>query len=329
MTVRDDKARSGSVGFGVIGAGSMVATRAVLPALGQSTHAHLVASCSLSGATPQQSSPHAVLRYDEVIDHPEVEVVYIPLPNALHPKWVARVAAAGKHVLCEKPLAVDADQALMMRAVCDLAGVLLAEAWMTPFDPRWQHLFLLVDDGVIGEVTDLEAAFTFTISPQAAHNYRWSAALGGGALLDVGLYCLGGAVKQWGAEPVSITATQVMAPVGVDATSEATLTWSGGQTARIRCSFVEAEQQRLRLIGSAGELHLDTDAFTGGPMATVIRHVGLDGVARKLNVPAGDPYLRMINAFAAAVRNNAPWPRPVEDSVAMLGLLDRIRQVAS
>jgi D-xylose 1-dehydrogenase (NADP+, D-xylono-1,5-lactone-forming) len=329
MSMQGRGAPSASVGFGVIGAGSMVAERAVLPALAVSTHAHLVASCSLTGAEANRSSPHAVARYDDVIDHPDVEVVYIPLPNAMHPQWVARAAAAGKHVLCEKPLAVDADAARMMSERCEAAGVLLAEAWMTPFDPRWQHVFTSVDEGIIGEVSDLEANFTFTIAPEAAHNYRWSPALGGGALLDVGIYCLGGAVSMWGADPVSIEATQVMAPSGVDATTAVTLTWPGGRTARIRCSFVEQEQQTLRLRGDRGELHLEGSAFTGGPTATSIRHVPTDGDERTIHVESGDPYLRMVDAFAASVRGTAAWPRPVEHSAAMLQLLDRIRQVAS
>jgi D-xylose 1-dehydrogenase (NADP+, D-xylono-1,5-lactone-forming) len=329
MPAQGRGARTGSVGFGVIGAGSMVAERAVLPALAVSAHAHLVASCSLSGAASQPSSPRAVPSYDDVIDHPEVEVVYVPLPNSMHPSWVARAAAAGKHVLCEKPLAVDAAQARVMNEVCEAAGVLLAEAWMTPFDPRWQRTFALVDEGVIGAVTDLEAAFTFTIGPDAAHNYRWSPILGGGALLDVGLYCLGGAVRLWGPDPVTIEATQVMAPSGVDATTEVALTWSGGRTARIRCSFVEAEQQRLRLSGERGELLLDDVAFTGGATATAIRHVAAGGGERTVHVEAGDAYLAMVDAFAASVRGTAVWPRPVEHSAAMLHLLDRIRQVAS
>jgi predicted dehydrogenase len=322
-------ARTGSVGFGVIGAGSMVAERAVLPGLAASARAHLVASCSRSGAASHRASPQAVASYDDVIDHPEVEVVYVPLPNALHPQWVVRAAAAGKHVLCEKPLAVDAVQAQLMRDACDAAGVLLAEAWMTPFDPRWQHTFALVDDGLIGAVTDIEADFTFTIAPDAADNYRWSPVLGGGALLDVGIYCLGGAVRLWGSDPVSIEATQVMASSGVDATTAAAVTWSGGRTARIRCSFIEAEQQRLRITGDLGELRLDDAAFTGGTSATTIHHVTVDGAERLIHVEAGDPYVRMLDAFSAAVRGTAAWPRPVERSAAMLGLLDRIRQVAS
>jgi D-xylose 1-dehydrogenase (NADP+, D-xylono-1,5-lactone-forming) len=322
-------ARIDSVGFGVIGAGSMVAELAILPGLAASARAHLVASCSRSGAASHRGSRHAVASYDDVIDHPEVEVVYVPLPNALHTQWVTRAAAAGKHVLCEKPLAVDAVQAGLMREACDAAGVLLAEAWMTPFDPRWQRTFALVDDGALGAVTDIEANFTFTIAPDAADNYRWSPVLGGGALLDVGIYCLGGAVRLWGADPTNIEVTRVMAPSGVDATTAATLTWPGGRTARIRCSFIEAEQQLLRITGELGELRLEDGAFTGGSSATTIHHVSVDGAGRIIHSEAGDPYVRMLDAFAAAVRGTTAWPRPVEHSAAMIGLLDRVRQIAS
>jgi len=319
---------AGSVGFGVIGSGSMVAQLAVLPALDRSDRAHLVAHCSLSGSSSKRWDERSLPSYDEVIGHPDVEVVYIPLPNAMHVDWVSRAAAAGKHVLCEKPLALDADEARGMREVGESAGVLVAEAWMTPFDPRWQATFGLIDDGLIGDVTHVEARFTFTISPDRAENYRWSPSLGGGALLDVGIYCLGGPVRLWGSDPEGIVATRVAAPSGVDASTDAQLTWTGGRTATIRCSFVDPEQQLLRVTGERGTLQLDEHAHTGGPAATTIRHVDADGVERDLTVDGGDPYLAMVDAFAASVRDTESWPRPLEDSERMLALLGRIRQVA-
>jgi predicted dehydrogenase len=320
---------AGSVGFGVIGSGSMVAQRAVLPALDVSDRAHLVAHCSLSASSSDRWADRALPDYDDVIHHPDVEVVYIPLPNAMHAEWVARAAAAGKHVLCEKPLALDADEVRAMSAACEAAGVQVAEAWMTPFDPRWRATFDLVDDGLIGDVTRIEARFTFTIGPDHADNYRWSPELGGGALLDVGIYCLGGAVRLWGYDPEIIESTRSAAPSGVDASSDVQLMWAGGRTAVIRCSFVDAEQQLLRVTGDRGTLQLDESAHTGGPAATAIRHVDADGTERVLSVASGDPYLAMIDAFAASVRGTDVWPRPVEDSARMLALIGRIRQAAA
>jgi len=329
MSVAAGTSPAGSVGFGVIGAGSMVAQRAVLPALDVSTSAHLVAQCSLSASSSDRWADHALPGYDDVIHHTDVEVVYIPLPNAMHVEWVARAAAAGKHVLCEKPLALDADEAHAMNAACEAAGVRIAEAWMTPFDPRWRATFDLVDGGLIGEVTNIEARFTFTIAPDRADNYRWSPTLGGGALLDVGIYCVGGAVRLWGYDPESIVSTRVAAPSGVDASTDVRLTWSGGRTATVRCSFVDVEQQLLRITGDRGTLQLDELAHTGGLAATAIRHIDADGTERILSVESGDPYLAMIDAFAASVRGTEVWSRPVEDSARMLALLGRIRRAAA
>lgn len=325
----DSGARPGSVGIGVLGARSMVARLAVFPAIEQSTRAHLVAACSLGGPVPDPWSDRTVESYEAVIDHPEVDAVYIPLPNGLHEEWVERCVVAGKHVLCEKPLAGDAAAARRMEQTADAADILLAEAWMTPFDPRWAEALRLASAGRIGRPTEVRAAFTFTIGPDAVDNYRWDPEQGGGALLDVGIYCLGAAVQLWGAEPSTVRASRVPAPSGVDASTTATLTWPDGETAHITCSFVDEEQQRLDVIGTDGTLTLDGDAHTGGSRAGEIGLTTADGIDSTIQVPAGDPYLGMIDSFADAVSGRVAWERPVSDSVAMLRLVERIARAAN
>jgi predicted dehydrogenase len=307
----------------------MVARAAVMPAIDASPHADIVATASLSGPVPSPWSATSVADYEAVLDHPAVEAVYIPLPNDLHRIWTIRAAAAGKHVLCEKPLGVTADDARVMLAACDSSGVLLAEAWMTPFDPRWAHTMRLVDEGFIGSVTEVNAAFTFTIGPEGAANYRWRPDQGGGALLDVGIYCLGPAVELWGSKPVAVNATVIEAPSGVDAATTVRLTWERGQVARARCSFVDTEQQRLEVIGDDGALILDGDAHTGGAAATTIRHRDAQGRESTITVDADDPYRSMVDAFAHALRSTRRWPRPTERSVEMLELIERIKAEAS
>ena len=323
-----------SVGIGVLGARSMVARLAVLPAIDASSRTHLVAAASLGGPVPEPWAAKNVEGYEAVINHPDVEAVYIPLPNGMHEEWVERCAAAGKHVLCEKPLASNADAARRMKQSAEQAGILLAEAWMTPFDPRWAEALRLASSGLVGRITGLRSAFTFTIGPEGADNYRWDPEQGGGALLDVGIYCLGPAVQLWGADPITIRASMVRAASGVDATAAATLTWPGGEIASITCSFVDDEEQRLELVGTDGVLTLDCDAHTGGHKASEIMLTTSDGTTSKsttstITVQPGDPYLAMVDAFASAVDGTGAWDRPVDDSIAMLELLGRIADSAS
>jgi len=317
-----------AIGFGVIGANSFVANAAVLPAIVVAPNARLVAAASRSGSVDSRWADTEVDDYDAVLEHPEVHAVYIPLPNGMHLEWARRAAAAGKHVLCEKPIAGTVADALAMRDVCSDAGVTLAEAWMTPFDARWSHAIEMARAGTIGEITHIDAEFTFTIGSEASDNYRWDPAQGGGALLDVGIYCLGAPVALWGSSPESIDAEIHPAPSGVDASASATLMWSGGQTARITCSFVDDEAQRLELVGSTGSLVLDGDAHTGGSAAIEIEHHTLAGTDM-IRVEPNDPYQAMVEAFASSLHGEAQWPRPVSDCIDLLELVERIRKAAS
>jgi predicted dehydrogenase len=260
-----------SVGFGVIGANSLVANAAVMPAINAAHNGRLVAVASRSQAVPNEWSHLDVGTYDAVLEHPDVDAVYIPLPNGMHQEWTERAAAAGKHVLCEKPLASDAATAQAMADSCAAAGVLLAEAWMTPFDKRWAATIELARRGLIGDITRQHHRFTFTIGHDQADNYRWDPAQGGGALLDVGIYCVGTAVELWGSDCVIDDASRVESLSGVDATTIAELRWptvdgssDEPRTAHIRCSFVEDEIQRAEFVGSTGRLMLTEAAFTSG-----------------------------------------------------------------
>jgi xylose dehydrogenase (NAD/NADP) len=320
------------IGIGVIGARSTVARLAVLPAIVASTRTTLAAAASLSGPPSPVWSDVSVADYQAVLDHPDVDAVYIPLPNAMHEEWTVRAAAAGKHVLCEKPIAASTESARRMRAACDEAGVLLAEAWMTPFDPRWAELMRLATLGLIGNITEIRSTFTFTIGPEASNNYRWDPAQGGGALLDVGIYCLGPAVQLWGSTPshidTSITPAASSENASVDAATTAILRWGESRSAQIRCSFIADEEQRLELIGSDGTLLLEGDAHTGGIMATQIVYRTKDGTTSTINVAGADPYLAMVDAFAAAVAGEEPWERPIDESLNMLRLIEKILETS-
>lgn len=281
------------IGFGVLGASSFVANAAVIPAIEASAAANLIALGSRQGP----------LSYDDVLAHPDVDVVYLPLPNGMHLEWTAAAAAAGKHVLCEKPLAATAATAREMADVCRAAGVRLFEAWMTPFSPPWADA---IATARAGECHRIDTRFTFTIGPGNEDNYRWDPQQGGGALLDVGIYALGPAVALWGAEPDTIEATSEWTDRGVDRTTRIDLTWAGGRRCSSLVSFAMDEAQELRLSGPSFSAELTGDA-----------HTGVDGT-----------YRRMIDAVCADLSGHSSFSRTVDDSIAMLALLDRIRAEA-
>lgn len=306
-----------SIGFGVIGGRSFIGTAAVIPAIEAADGAHLAAIAAKSGPVDSAWSDVEVDSYEAVLEHSDVDVVYIPLPNDQHRHWAEAAARAGKHVLCEKPLAPTSADAAAMATACDEAGVILAEAWMTPFGDRWSTLMSRAASGDLGDVRSIDTAFTFTIGPGNEANYRWDPAQGGGALLDVGIYALGPAVHLWGPEPVRVEATSRISDRGVDVTTEATLEWGGGQVAQIEVSFDRPENQSLCIdVENVTADGAEQGRFRLSPKP----HTGDPGVE--------NPYRSMIEAMARAVRGDEPWPRPPSEAIAMLMLLERVAAAA-
>lgn len=299
------------VSIGVLGGRSWIANEAVIPAIRHSAGATLASVGSRSSA----------IGYADVLADREVDAVYIALPNAMHRKWVVAAAEAHKHVLCEKPLGVSLADARIMADACEAAGVLLAEAYMTPFHPRSEAIDACLTSGELGEFRHVDAAFTFRLSED--ENYRWSAERGGGALLDVGIYCLAPVLTAMGGPPTTV-ASQVTVAGDVDATTAAWLGWSSGATASVLTSIELPERQALLVCGTAGTLAVDRP-FTPGSTDSAYTITRPDGTVERRSTAGGNCYQAMIEAFAAAVRGSAPWPRPVGASIIMAGLCDRIR----
>lgn len=330
---------SDPVGFGVIGANSFVANAAVLPAIAAAPNAQLVATASRSGAVPARWADTDVGSYEAVVAHPDVDAVYIPLPNGMHHEWTQRCADAGKHVLCEKPLASDVATARDMASACADAGVLLAEAWMTPFHQRYAEVVSRARAGDLGDLASIKGSFRFTIGPEASDNYRWDPVQGGGALLDVGIYCLGAIVDLFGARPDTIVASRVERS-GVDASTDAVLMWPGRHVASIHCSFVDHETQLLEIHGADGSFAITSEAFTGGPHDSAYEHTpqpflpedtppdAPPAATRTIHVETTDSYQAMVEAFGQAIRGATEWPRPIERSIEMLELIERIKDAA-
>ena len=320
--------RAAPIGWGVIGATSQVAQKAVLPAIVASPWARLVAVASTHAADVGGAGFGAVRAYRAyaaLLDDPEVEAVYVPLPNSLHREWVERAAAAGKHVLCEKPLAPTPADAEAMAAACAAAGVTLLEAYMTPFHPRAMAIETLVASGRLGGLRFARAAFTGVLDRPDDH--RWRPEMGGGALLDVGIYCVAPLLAAAGRTPARVEATATLAKSGVDASFSGWLDFGDGFTATIECSFDAPERQSLEIVGTEAALLVDR-AHTPGPedAAITLRH--RDGRLEEIMAGAANPYRAMIEHFQSVVRGEAAPLRSCAASITLLTVLERLRAAA-
>lgn len=193
--------------------------------------------------------------YQALLADPSVEAVYIGLPNSMHAEWSAKAAQAGKHILCEKPLGVSRAEAAGMFEAARANNVLLMEAFMYRFHPRTLKLGELLAQGAIGDVRLIRASFGFSLTDPS--NVRLSAELAGGALMDVGCYCVNLARLAAGAAPVRATAAAAWASSRVDETLAGTLEYPGGAIAQVACTLAGSAHQQIQIVGSAGSIDID------------------------------------------------------------------------
>jgi predicted dehydrogenase len=277
--------------------------------------------------------PKAYGSYEEILADPEIDAVYIPLPNELHKPWVEAAADAGKHVLCEKPLALDAAEARAMAAYCRSKGVLLMEAFMWRWQPRTLDLKTRVGAGLIGDLRLVRSSFSFPIE---AGDWRLDPARGGGALWDVGCYGVSTARLFAGAEPSKVRAAARFHAPAVDMTLGAVLEFPNGVIGIVDCSFEQPFRCAYELVGTKGVIEVP-DAYlppAEGPtarlrtIATASDSDSSGDVVRTLEFEGGDQYAAMVDAFARSVASGA-LEAPAEDGVAQMEALDAIRAAAS
>ncbi len=301
---------SSPVRWGLLGAG-WIAREAIAPAIHAADDA-VLQSVGARDVTRAQSLEPAGRSYDDyaaVIDDEDVDAIYIALDNAGHEPWAIAALAAGKPVLCEKPLGLDPASTMRMRDAEAAYGGLLVEATWNLWHPRTQRAMALVRAGDIGEVHAVRGAFSFDGVP--ADNYRLDPARGGGAMLDVGCYPLTAAAWATSAAPLHLAETRVArADGGVDLTVECAFGFSGpGAAGRIAvlASIAGPEHQALRIAGSTGVIDfIGPDAFTSYKAASQVSiGDGADEVIEQF-APV-DPYQVMIEQFSVAVRGEEAW----------------------
>jgi len=270
--------------------------------------------------------------YEELLADPEVDAVYIPLPNHLHADWAIAAARAGKHVLCEKPLAMTEVDAERMAAVAAAEGVRLMEAFMYRLHPSWIAVRELVASGRIGTLVSVDSWFSyFNDDPANIRNIR---DFGGGALYDVGCYCVNLSRMLFGGEPVGVEAAQALDPLtGVDILTSALLRFETG-TATFTCSTRAESDQRVHISGTEGRISIGIpfNIPPDRPTEVFVTAGGDPPVApatEVLTFETKDPYTAEAEAFAAAILDGLPTPTPPEDAVANMRVIERIFAAAA
>ena len=275
---------------------------------------------------------HVVDNYDAVLADPAVDAVYIPLPNHMHHPWTLKALCAGKHVLCEKPLACNAREAREMAEHAKEAGLLLMEGFMYRFHPRSRRIKQIVEGGAIGKPCLVRSAFCYHMADEilrSSANARLKPDMGGGALLDVGCYSV--SVARWlmDAEPIAVQAQAVYHPAGVDQHLVGTLKFADGGLALFEASFVSALQQTYSVVGSDGVIELPHDAFIPWEKdAVYIQRKKDEEVGKKHIVPGADEYQLMVENFSDAVLGRTELDYSPDDSICNMRVMDALSEAA-
>jgi len=321
-----------TVRWGVLSTAN-IGMRKVTPAIQRAANCEVVAIASRhpdrsADAAAQLGIARAYGSYEEILADEDVDAVYIPLPNDLHAEWTVKAAAAGKHVLCEKPLALTAAQAGEMAGACADAGVRLGEAFMYRHHPTWVEALRLVRSGAIGELQAVQSWFSyFNDDPE---NIRNRLENGGGAIMDIGCYNINSARLLFGGEPAAVRATVRRDPVmRVDTLSSAILEFPGGGQASFTCSIRAEPDQRVHIVGDAGRIDIEIP-FNIPPdeetriFVTSGHDPSVAPDTRTVTFAAADQYTIQAEMFAAAILDDTPLPVLIEDAIANMRVIEAI-----
>lgn len=285
-----------------------IASKQVLPAIVDASKAELVAigSANIEKREAIASAfriPNQYDSYEGVLADPDVEAVYIPLPNSLHKKWVIKAAEAGKHILVEKPIALSIQDAEEMFEACEKHGVLLMEAFMYQFHPEHAFVKALIQSGELGDIQLMRSAFTFNIGENADNNIRMNPELGGGSIFDVGCYCLHSIRYLLDTEPKEIYVQGHIHPEhGVDMSAQGVLKLENGVQAMFDCGFTSTDREKYEIIGSKGSVEVTSayrpDKQPGGEAEILIKVAGKPVKSKKLS---GNPYILEVEHLSSCI----------------------------
>ncbi len=311
--------------WGILGA-SNFARKDMAPAIHAARGAELVA---LATSSPAKAAPfqdfcpglQVFEDYDALLANPGIDAVYIPLPNHLHVEWSLKALAAGKHVLCEKPMAMAASDYAELIAARDASGCFATEAYMIVNHPQWQRARQLLRDGVIGDLVHVEGLFCYNNASET-DNVRNRPETGGGGIPDIGVYTYG--ITRWmtGQEPTEITHADVDFENGVDVVARVSARFPSFSAHWVNSMRMHPIQD-MNFVGTDGVIRL-TAPFNPARFATARLELHQGTVVTEERFPGVDHYVLQVEAFTAHVRDGAPYPWALEDARGTQAMIDAV-----
>lgn len=307
--------------WGILGC-ARIARLQVIPAIARCSNAKLAAVASRDAAKLAEFSTlfghfTAHSSYEALLNDPQVDAIYIPLPNSMHCEWAIRAMRSGKHVLCEKPLALNHEEAGRMVATARECGVLLMEAFMYRYTDRIRQINRVLESGVLGQIRSINSSFRFFLDRE--NTIKEQAALGGGAMYDVGCYPLNLIGMISGAEPVSI-AVEGDTASGVDTNLSAVLRYDDGLIATLHCGFNAFGRMHSEIIGTHGALLAPDTFLDDAGELTLLSAAG----SERIPVAQSDRYGEEIRDFSAAILEEREPALKLAESLMNMQILERI-----
>ncbi len=312
--------------WGILGT-ARIALQQVIPAMqaGRACRVEAIASRDLARAEESarwRGIPRTYGSYEALLAAPDIDAVYIPLPNHLHVPWAIKALEANKHVLCEKPIGLNADEARELQTLAEQHPELrLMEAFMYRFHPQWQRTQEIVASGGVGDLQTVHAFFAYhNVDPD---NIRNKPEMGGGALMDIGCYCLSLARYLYRGEPQRVLGHVQRDPeFGIDSLTSGLLEFAAG-TATFTCGTQLAPYQRVQVVGNQGRIELEIP-FNAPPDRPCRLWHQTRGDTKEVWLEPANQYTLQAEAFSLAVLKDKPVPTPLDDAVANMAAIDAI-----
>ena len=318
-----------AVRIGVLGAAAIVPMALVKPA-NKVGDVEVVAIAARDRARAErfaakQGIPRVHTSYDDLVNDPDINAVYVPLPNSLHGLWTIAALEAGKHVLCEKPFTANAAEAERVAAIAEASGLVLMEAFHWRYHPLAARMVEIVRSGELGELRRVEATFAFPLFKRA--DIRWQHDLAGGALMDAGCYAIHMCRTMAGAEPEVLAARVKLRAPDIDRAAAVELAFPNGVTGRAACSMWSSTALRLsaKAVGESGTMEVLNPLAPHFFNRLVVKTAS---GRRRERVSRESTYAHQLRAFVAAVRDGAPTLTPPAESIANMRVIDAAYRAA-